>query len=218
MSNWDKLLPKYGLVCNGETRDKIQRAAEQLHIAWKYDGNKAYTFSHLELGDRYTLQPKQLCAIIAAARLLQLSDEYISDSALAEEAKCVLEAYYKVVSKQINENWVLGSLWLADSRKELLARYDIALEPEIRAALANAESVLDESLDYYKICDALKQKHTNVPEQQFAVLIAAARLGQLDKRYLLDGRFFHEAEVVLDMLVGHIRRCLQKNEAEQGGE
>lgn len=55
MSNWDKLLPKYGLVCNGETSDKIQRATEQLHIAWKYDGNKAYTFSHIELGDRYTL-------------------------------------------------------------------------------------------------------------------------------------------------------------------
>ena len=218
MSNWNKLLPKYGLVYNGETRDKMHFATNYIETTWEYDENKPYSFAYQEIMDRYALQPEQACAVIAATRLLQLNGEYISDAALAEEAECVLDALYHVVLKQINENWGLGSLWLADNRRELLAPYGIALGPGIRAALADAEDALNDSSDYSEICHSLKQKHTDVPPQYFAVLIAAARTGQINKRYLLDGRFFHEAEAVLEALAGHIRRCLQKNEVKQGGE
>lgn len=104
MSNWDKLLSDYGIEYSNEISDIFMYITDLTNeIGDVNPRRKPYAFFYHKLANRYNFQPKQICALIAADRLINLNDGYISKPSLVEEAKCVLDALCEFVSKKVSE-------------------------------------------------------------------------------------------------------------------
>lgn len=212
--NWNAILEPYGIKYDDKIGEVIQNVGSLLYLAWEMGAELPYSFIYREIMQGHkNFTERQVWALIAAGRLLQLNDAYIVRQEFLQEAKCVEDAYYNIVAKQVRTKQALGSLWLADSRQGLLEPYGIQLLPEIREALAFAERIIG-AAEYKTTYHTLRKKFITLPEPVLPVLIAAARLGKLDERYVRDERHFYEAKAVLDALVKHIRACLADGKME----